>query len=226
MKMRDRAAINIWMFLGMLLFSVAVAHAENYSTSSPRKTVTIYEFKSQVPEISPESATDMFMTALVKTRTFAVLERQRLEGSVYREKQLNQQGMTTGNVANSRLTGADYIFVGTVTEANAGASKTGVAGSYKGLGVEKSGETGEIGLDIRVLDARTGAVLDAVNSRKKVSEGGFSLSGVGSFLRSVTGKNIPGGDVGVSHDSKEGIDKALRECIEEAVNELAKRWGR
>jgi len=223
--MRKLITVNIWVFLGMFMFSVVAANAGNDSASSPRKTVTIYEFKSQVAEISPQSATDMFMTALVKTRTFAVLERQRLEGSVYREKQLNQQGRSTGNAANSRLTGADYIFVGTVTEANASASKTGVAGSFKGLGIEKSGETAEIGLDVRVLDARTGAVLDAVNTRKEVSEGGFSVSGVGSFLHSMLGNKVPGGNLGVSHDSKDGIDKALRECIEEAVNKLAKRWG-
>lgn len=209
-----------------LLLGVSTHAQQQASAPSARKVVTIYEFKSQVPEVSPQSATDMFMTALVKTRTFAVLERQRLEESVYREKQLNQQGMTTGDAANYRLAGADYIFVGTVTEANATASRTGMAGSYKGLGVETSGEDAEIGLDIRVLDARTGAVLDAVNTRKKISEGGVSVSGIGSFLRSVTGKKVPGGDVSVAHDSKEGVDKALRECIEEAVNELAKRWGR
>jgi len=210
--------------MGLLLAAVPVVADEGHASS--RKVVTIYEFKSQVPEVSPRSATDMFMTALVKTHTFSVLERQRLDESVYREKQLNQQGMTTGNAANVRLTGADYIFVGTVTEANATASRTGVGGSYKGLGVETSGENAEIGLDIRVLDARTGAVLDAVNTRKKISEGGFSVSGIGSFLRSITGKKIPGGDLSVAHDRKEGVDKALRACIEEAVNIIAKRWGR
>ncbi len=191
----------------------------------PKPTVTIYQFNSTVSEISPASLTDMFTTALIKSHTFAVLERQRLEESVYREKQLNQQGMTKGDVAQHRLTGSDYIFVGTVTEANAQASRTGTAATYKGLGVEASGEKAEIGLDVRVLDARTGAVLDAVNVRKKVKEGGFSVSGVGSFLSRMTKGKVRGGDVGLSHDAKEGIDKALRACIEEAVYELAKRYG-
>ncbi len=191
----------------------------------PKPTVTIYQFNSTVPEISPASATDMFITALIKSHTFAVLERQRLEESVYREKQLNQQGMTTGDTARQRLTGADYIFVGTVTEANAQASRTGVAGTFRGLGLESSGEKAEIGLDIRVLDARTGAVLDAVNVRKEVKEGGFSISGVGSLLSGLTKKSLKGADVGLARDSKEGIDKALRACIEEAIYELARRYG-
>ncbi len=191
----------------------------------PKPTVTIYQFNSTVPEISPASATDMFTTALIKSHTFAVLERQRLDESVYREKQLNQQGMTTGDTAQHRLTGSDYIFVGTVTEANAQASRTGTAATYKGLGIEASGEKAEIGLDVRVLDAKTGAVLDAVNVRKAVKEGGFSVSGVGSFLRKMTKSKLKGADIGLARDTKEGVDKALRACIEEAIYELARRYG-
>ncbi|RME52189.1 MAG: hypothetical protein D6790_18890, partial [Caldilineae bacterium] len=112
------------------------------------------------------------------------------------------------------------------TEANAQASRTGTAATYKGLGVEASGEKAEIGLDVRVLDARTGAVLDAVNVRKKVKEGGMSISGVGSFINRMSGGRFGSADVGVARDSKEGIDKALRACIEEAVYELARRYGR
>ena len=209
----------------LLLGMVAFADDSQSGRPSSRKVVTIYQFKSEVPEVSPASATDMFITALVKTHTFAVLERQRLEESVYLEKQLNQQGATTGNVGNAQLTGADYIFMGTITEANATKKKSGIAGTFKGLGVESSGATGEIGIDVRVLDAHTGAVLDAVDARREVKESGMSISGVGSFLRSVTGHALPGGDVSVADERKESIDRALREVIEEAVNILAERWG-
>ena len=213
------SAASALLVLGMLAMSGA--HAQ-----SSRKVVTIYQFKSEVPEVSPASATDMFMTALIKTRAFAVLERQRLEESVYREKQLNQQGATTGDVGERRLAGADYIFVGTVTEANAAKKRSGIAATFKGLGLETSGEVAEIGIDVRVLDARTGAVLDAVNTRREVKEGGMSVSGVGSFLRSVTGRAPAGSDVSVANERKQSVDQALRRAIEEAVNILAKRWGR
>lgn len=227
MKRQAAVLANVtFLLLGGLLLSVGVAAAGSQAGGTSRKVVTIYQFKSEVPELSPASATDMFITALVKTRTFAVLERQRLEESVYLEKQLNQQGVAAGNVGDVRLTGADYIFVGTITEANAASNRSGVAGSFKGLGVESSGTTGEIGVDVRVLDARTGAVLDAVNTRKKIEESGVSVSGVGSFLRSVTGHAPPGSDVSIANERKESMDRALRGAIEEAVNILAKRWGR
>jgi len=187
----------------------------------PKKTVTIFQFDSTVPEVSPASATDMFTTALIKTHAFTVLERQRLDESVYKEKQLNQGGTTTGDVARYRLTGADFIFVGVITEANAQASKTGIAGAYKGVGVETSGEKAKIGLDVRVLDAKTGGVLDAVNVRKKISQGGYSVSGLGKLFGK---KKLRGANLGISHDRKEGVDKAVREAIEEAVNTLVSRY--
>ena len=188
----------------------------------PKKTVTIYQFDSTVPEVSPASATDMFTTALIKTRAFDVLERQRLDETVYQEKQLNQGGMTTGDVAQYRLTGADFIFTGAITEANAQKKKTGIAGSYDGVGLETSGEKAEIGLDVRVLDAKTGKVLDAVDVRKEIAQGGYSVSGLGKKL---FGKKKPkGANLGISHDRKQGVDKALRDCIEEAVNTLVSRY--
>ena len=223
--MRSSARLARLLLCGLLLGVMATAVGNAAEDGSSRKLVTIYQFKSEVPEVSPASATDMFITALVKTRAFAVLERQRLEESVYLEKQLNQQGATTGSVGEEPLTGADFIFVGTVTEANAAKRRSGVAGTFKGLGVESSGETAEIGIDVRVLDAHTGAVLDAVNTRREIKESGMSISGVASFLRSVTGRAPPGGNVSIARERKESVDRALREAIEEAVSILAERWG-
>ncbi len=208
----------------MVLFSTAPAWSWGTPPEElpPRKTVTIYQFDSTVPEISPASATDMFMTALIKTRAFDVLERQRLDESVYQEKQLNQGGTTTGDVAQHRLTGADFIFVGVITEANAQSERTGMAGTYDGVGMETSGEKAEIGLDVRVIDAKTGKVLDAVNVRKTISESGHSISGLGKRLFGK--KTLKGANLGIASDKKESIDKALRDIIEEAVNMLVSRY--
>ena len=191
----------------------------------PRPVVTIYEFRSSVPEVSAAAATDMFTTALIKSGSFAVAERQRLNEGVMREKQMNAQGMTTGNSANQQLSGAKYIFEGTVSEANPEESKTGLGGTFKGLGLETSGQKANLGLDVRVVDANTGVVLDAVNVRKPVKQGGFSAKGIGSFAQKFTKKSLSGADVSVAHESKDGIDRALRSCIEQAVYELVKRYG-
>lgn len=190
-----------------------------------RKIVTIYKFRSTVPEIHGNNATDMFTTALIKSGAFAVAERQQLNDGVMAERQLNSQGLTSGDSSLHKLAGADFIFEGAVTEANASESKTGAAGTIRGLGLEGSGESAQIGLDIRVVDARTGVVLDAVNVRKSVKQSGLSVSGIGSFIQSFTKKSLDGADAKIARDTKEGVDMALRECIEEAIYELVQRYG-
>jgi curli biogenesis system outer membrane secretion channel CsgG len=191
----------------------------------PRKSVTIYEFRSTVNEVSAEMATDMFATALIKSGAFRVMERQRLSEGVMRERQLNAQGMTSGDAANKQLQAADYIFEGAVTEANAQESNTGMGATFRGLGLGTNTQKAQIGLDLRVISAATGEVLDSVNVRKKVDESGLSVSGIGQFVQSFTKKDLKGADADVAHGRKEGVDKALRECIEEAVYQLVKRYG-
>lgn len=218
------ASMSLTLATCIVLFSTVSAWAWGTPPEDqpPKKTVTIYQFDSTVPEVSPASATDMFTTALIKTKAFRVLERQRLNESVYQEKQLNQGGMTTGDAAQHLLTGADFIFTGAITEANAQKKKTGIAGSYDGVGLETSGEKAEIGLDVRVLDARTGDVLDAVSVRKEIAQGGYSVSGLGKKL---FGKKKPkGANLGIAQDYKEGVDKALRKCIDEAVKKIVSRY--
>ena len=190
-----------------------------------RKVVTIYEFRSSVPEVSAEAGTDMFTTALIKCGEFAVAERHRLEEGVMVEGQLNAQGLTTRDISDQRLVSADYIFEGTISEANPSETKAGMGGSVRGLGVEASGEQAVIGLDIRVVDARTGLVLDAINVRKPVKQSGFSARGVGAFVQSFTKKSLQGADVSFAKDRKEGVDQALRACIEEGIYQLVRRCG-
>ncbi|MGH8540644.1 MAG: CsgG/HfaB family protein [Stenotrophobium sp.] len=193
-----------------------------------RSVVTIYQFRSGVPEVNAAAATDMFTTALVKSGAFVVAERNQMQ-DVTAEKRLNGQGLTTGNSAQQRLTAAHYIFEGTVSEANQGESNSGGGISLGGMHIGGGGQQDSIGIDVRVLDANSGLVLDAVNVRKKIESSGGSVSSVGSLAQSIaglSGHSIPlDPDVSVHHSHQEGVDAALRSCIEEAVLTLVKRYG-
>ncbi len=193
--------------------------------SRPRPVVTIYKFRSSVPEVDGAAATDMFTTALIRTHRFAVMERQRLEQGVMREKQLNQQGLSTGNAGSTRLTGAHYIFEGTVSEANPNESETGASGGIEGLDVGGHKDTAMIGIDVRIVDANTGAVLDAVNVRKHVKTTGAHVNNIGGFLSNVFHKDLHGANLNVHQEKRQSVDKALRACIQEAVNKIADRFG-
>ncbi len=194
-----------------------------------RKVVTIYEFRSSVPEVNAGGATDMFTTALVKSGYFAVAERQRLNEGVMREKQLQGGGMATGKAGKTKLAGAQYIFEGTVSEANPGESNTEGGFNVGGMDVGGGKNSDSIGLDVRIIDAQTGLVLDSVNVRKKIVTKGGAVSGMGRLAQSIaglSGQSVPlNPDARVKASKKEGIDQAVRSCIEAAVYELVTRYG-
>ncbi len=197
--------------------------------AGPRPVVAIYEFRSSVPEIQVKAAQEMFTTALIKSGAFAVAERQRLNEGVFREKQLNKSGQTTGTTASSRLAGANYVFEVVVSEANAGESQDESGLSVGGMEVSRGKASDAIGMDVRIIDVESGLVVDAVNVRKKIEASSTSVSGLGRLAQSLAGlkgRSVPlNPDVRSKTSRKEGVDKALRSCMEAAVHELARRLG-
>jgi curli biogenesis system outer membrane secretion channel CsgG len=190
-----------------------------------RPVVTIYEFRSAVPEIQVGAAQEMFKTALVRSGAFVVAERQRLNEGVMRERALAQQGVTAAGAAG-QVQAARYVFEVVVSEANAGASESAQGVNIGGLRVQTASAADSIGLDVRIVDAQTGLVVDAVNVVKKVEAGQTAVSGVGSLLNAIPGvrRNLPVPVDAESRSSrKEGLDRALRETINVAVAELARR---
>lgn len=198
-----------------------------------RLAVTVYEVRSGVPEIDVRAATDVFTTALVKSRSFRVVERSNLGGGVSAEHQLNADGATTGDVATKKLRGAQYIFEAIISESNPNKGQSEGGFSIGGMTIGGSKDSGEIGMDVRVIDAGNGEVLDAINVRKSLKAGGASLSGMGNLAGTVLSQM--GGNAGsvgaavgtyqpdaaVSISGSEGMDKAVRALIELAVAELA-----
>jgi curli biogenesis system outer membrane secretion channel CsgG len=197
-----------------------------------RPAVTIKEFRTSVAEVTPRGATDMFMTALIKTRKFRVLERARLSEGINTEKALNQQGMTTGPTGQSQYVAATYMFEATVSEASAEDKKSSFGIGIFGAGAKKSFSEGSIAIDVRVTDVESGVVVDAIDVRKKLtgeetSAGGLT-SAIGNAVTSGrTARMLRNGAASDEYVSarKDSIDKALREAIEEAVNTIAKRFG-
>ena len=197
-----------------------------------RPTVTIKEFRSSVQEVTPRGATDMFMTALVKTRKFRVVERARMAEGIGSEKALNQQGMTTGQSGQAQYKGAEYLFEASVSEASAEDSKTSFGLGIFGAGAGKTYTSGSIAIDVRVTDVESGVVVDAIDIRKELKGEESKVSGLTSALGNALTKGRLGNilQAGQATDEyvsacKDSIDKALREAIEQAVNEIAKRFG-
>ena len=193
-----------------------------------RVTVTIFEFRSGVPEVNAGSATDMFTTALIKSGQFRVVERQRLQQDIVSEKQLNAAGQTTGDIAKNQLRGAQFIFEGIVSEANASEDTHQASVNIGGLQLGKGANRDSIAIDVRIVDANTGDILDSIDVSKVLNDTSSGISGTAALVGAVAAMRgrqvsplVP--DVNVQNSHKESVNQALRACLEAAVLELVKR---
>ena len=201
---------------------------QDMGKAATRPYVTVYEVKSNVGEIDARGTTAMFMTALVKSRQFRVVERNRLAEGVGSEREMNASGVTNGDGATKQLKGAGFVFEASITELASGTRNSGGGFSIGGMQLGQSASQDELGMDIRVLSVQTGEVLDSINVRKKLDSSGSSVSGVGSLLDTLAsrrGVNTGGltPDVNAQSSKRESLDRALRELIELAVLELSNR---
>nr|WP_295773929.1 CsgG/HfaB family protein [Rhodoferax sp.] len=193
-----------------------------------RPMVTVYEVTSNVTEIEARAATAMFTTALVKSKQFRVLERSKIANGVAREREMNQTGVTSGTSATKQIKGANVIFEATISEATA--SKSSGSGGFSIGGMQLGGGStkDEVGMDVRVLSVGTGEVLDSINVRKEVAGSQSSVSGIGNLLGTLaanSGQDLRGMNPDASFQSahKEGMDRAVRAVMEQAIFELAQR---
>jgi len=195
-----------------------------------RPVVAIYEFRSAVSEVGARATTDLFIAALFHTGQFRVVERSRLNEGVIKEKQLGGQNLATGDVAQTQLAGARYLFEGAVTEANASEDQRSQGISVGGMEVGGGSNRDVIAIDVRVLDAATGEILDVVTVRREITATSSKVAGVGNLLAAVAAQRghvlaIAPPDVHVEQQHKGSLDVALRSAIEEAVHTLAGKFG-
>ncbi len=198
-------------------------------SSDARVAVALYEFTSNLPEISPRGATEQFKTALVQSGQFRVVERARLDRGVVREKQMNAAGQTTGSSSQQPLRGAEYIFEAEITELGSGTRTSSNGVNIGGLQIGGASNRDEFGIDVSIVDANTGDVVDAISVRKRLKGAARSVGGIGALVNRVRAEKGKGGvayspEVQHQSTSKDSFDAVLREAIEDAVYELAKRF--
>jgi curli biogenesis system outer membrane secretion channel CsgG len=151
-----------------------------------------------------EAAQDVFVTELVKSGKFSVIERERLN-AIMQEKGLNLSGDIDPATAMQigKLLGADYMLAGSVTEYgedSAEAHGRGVRG-LPGFGVGKKNFTAAI--DARIFNVSTGEIVWADSARHEDSSVKVSVGGFGG------GK-----------DDRRMFDKVMRPVINDLVASL------
>ena len=96
---------------------------------------------------------DMLTTALVKTRKFNVIERDRM-AVILKEQGLSLEGIAAGGYEGGgfNLTGVDYIVTGAITEYGEAAKGMAVSG------FAASNRVATMAVDVRVLEVATGSI--------------------------------------------------------------------
>lgn len=178
------------MILGVaLLGASAVAMAQ-------KPTIGVAEFKNESGagwwrggvgwELS-----GMLANELAATGDFNVVERSKLE-SVLAEQDLGASGRVSSSTSAriGKLTGAQYLVMGTVTSYEEGSSSRGGGFSYKGISLGGKKSKAYIAVDIRVVNSTTGEIDFVRTIEGEAKSGGMSVGLYrGGFGGSLAGEN-------------------------------------
>ena len=181
------------------VFAVALA-----AQASEKPRIAVLEFKNKADNSwwhskGASAAQDVFVTELVKSGKFRVIEREQL-AALMREKNLSLSGDLDPSTAvqAGRLLGVDYLLTGALTEY--GSSDTNVSGGWRFQAKKKSFEAA---MNARLVDTETGEIVWA--DEAKADEGSFNLK-------------IHGFGGGVDDDKM--FDKVLKPIIQQLTASL------
>jgi curli biogenesis system outer membrane secretion channel CsgG len=195
--------------LGAVLASAVTASLLVAQAPSSKPRIAVIEFTSKAENQSwlqngAAAAQDVFVTELVKSRKFVVIEREKIN-AIMKEKGLTLSGDIDSKTAMQigKLLGLNYLLTGVVTEygnTDTNAHGPGV-GVLPGFGAHKRSFVAA--LNARLINVSTGEIVWADEARKEETSSSVSVGGFGG---------------GVS-DSRM-FDKVMKPCIQELVASL------
>jgi curli biogenesis system outer membrane secretion channel CsgG len=199
-----------FVILGVLLTSHAQAEGL-------RKVVAVSRFENKTAYGGGGQWTldtgmaDQLTDALIQSGQFTVLERETL-GDVVEEQDMAASGrfQKSQSARTGKLTSAQILIKGTVTEFEAKSSGSGSGIGIGGVRIGSDKGEAHVGLIIRLIDTTTGEVLNSKRVEGKAQSGGFKL---GLDLGSV--------DFGTDSFKKTPLGKASQIAIDNAVEYIA-----
>lgn len=165
--------------------------------------------------IVSQGATEMLITALVRSRQFEVLDRVNFsafmteQSLVEQDRVISGQGPTIGG-----LLGADYVIAGAVTEYQIDKRSGGLGLIVAGKGGTKEYAIASCAVDIRVTDTTDGKVVWAKSLKKEIVG-----EKIGIEVFSFMDNNIVEFETG--RGKQEVINLVVRTLLEEAVYKLS-----
>ncbi len=177
------------------------------AAASDRPRIAVLEFKNKAENqwwwnSGAAAAQDVFVTELVKSGKFRVIDREQL-AALMQEKNMSLEGDIDAATAikAGKLLGCQYFLTGAVTEY--GATDTSAHGSGIGglPGFSGGKRSFTAAMNARIIDTTTGEILWADEARGEDSHMKLSIGGFGG---------------GVDNDSKM-FDKVMKPVIQQLV---------
>jgi curli biogenesis system outer membrane secretion channel CsgG len=196
-----RASILALCGVVALLATVVAPTLSSAAGDKPR--IAVLEFKNKADNQwwyhgGAEAAQDVFVTELVKSGKFTVVDRERLD-AMMQEKGLQQSGDIDPKTAIKlgKILGLNYLLTGAVTEYGT----TDVSGG--GGGVFAGKRKFVAALNARLINASTGEVVWADEATQEEASIKVSVFGVGGGV-----------------DDNRMFDKVMKPCIQKLVASL------
>ena len=196
-----RASILALCGVVALLATVVAPTLSSAAGDKPR--IAVLEFKNKADNQwwyhgGAEAAQDVFVTELVKSGKFTVVDRERLD-AMMQEKGLQQSGDIDPKTAIKlgKILGLNYLLTGAVTEYG----NTDVSGG--GGGVFAGKRKFVAALNARLINASTGEVVWADEATQEEASIKVSVFGVGGGV-----------------DDNRMFDKVMKPCIQKLVASL------
>jgi curli biogenesis system outer membrane secretion channel CsgG len=193
--------------VALILSVVAAGSLKAASSDKPR--IAVLEFKNKADNQwwyhgGAEAAQDVFVTELVKSGKFRVVEREQLE-ALMQEKNLTLSGDVDPSTAVrvGKLLGVNYLLTGAVTEYGVTEKNAHTPGLRRLPGVSVGKKNFVAAMNARLIDTSTGEIVWADEAR---GEEGSSKVYVGGF----------GGGV----DDDRMFDKVMKPVIQQLTASL------
>ena len=184
--------------------TITQSQMEPYNGPKQRIAVTGFDFRAgQGSREIGTGMTDMLTDSLFNTGRFIVVERERL-GDVTAEQDLSNSNRFKKDTAApiGQLEGAQLLIRGSITEFEPNCSGGSV--------IIASTKTACVSINIRILDAATGRVVNATTVQGTSSKGSVGLI--------FTGGSMP---IGLGAYKNTPMESAIRQSIEAAVQFIA-----
>jgi curli biogenesis system outer membrane secretion channel CsgG len=180
----------------------------------PKKRIAVLEFDNKVSNRwwdrswnIEDRMTEMVITELMKTNRFIVIERGALD-EVMSEQDLGDSGRVRQETAArvGELLGAQVLVKGAITEFIEKESGGSGGVLVAGIGIGGKTSTGHVAMDMRLIDATSGQILQSHRAEGKISSS--SIGGIAFFSGVVFGG---------STYKKTPLGKATRSAVVDAV---------